>query len=129
MFPFAVTLISTYIVLGLCGLALAFQLTNAGLTLPVDPLRAPDHCGSGCWDRSRNISGITRRSGHARFSSDITWQNLFTLYLGNLGLLLVTLGWAWPWVTVRNARFSLGPCRLRAPWISIASCRTPPSRQ
>ena len=33
MLPFAVTLVSTYVVLGLCGLALAFQLTNAGLTL------------------------------------------------------------------------------------------------
>ncbi|MEZ4285374.1 MAG: DUF898 family protein [Nitrospira sp.] len=43
--------------------------------------------------------------GEARFSSTITWQTLFTLYLGNIGLLMVTLGWAWPWVTVRNARF------------------------
>ena len=43
--------------------------------------------------------------GPARFASSITWQRLLTLYLGNLALLFVTLGFAWPWVTVRSARF------------------------
>ena len=37
------------------------------------------------------------------------------MYLGNLGLLLGTLGWAWPWVTVRNARFFIGALSLEGP--------------
>ncbi len=114
MLPFAVTLVSTYVVLGLCGLALAFQLTNAGLTLLLIPfLLGPlwiwllGQKQKYFWDHTT--------FGEARFSSSITWQKLFTLYLGNIGLLLVTMGWAWPWVTVRNARFFIGTLSLQGP--------------
>lgn len=112
MFPFAVTLISTYIVLGVCGLALAFQLTNAGLTLLLIPFVLGPLWVWLLGQKQKYFWDHTT-FGHARFSSDITWQNLFTLYLGNLGLLLVTLGWAWPWVTVRNARFFIGALSLQ----------------
>ena len=114
MLPFAVTLVSTYIVLSLCGLALAFQLTNAGLTLLLIPfVLGPlwiwllGQKQKYFWDHTT--------FGDARFSSTITWQKLFTLYLGNIGLLLVTMGWAWPWVTVRNARFFIGTLSLQGP--------------
>ena len=114
MLPFAVTLLTTYAVLALCGFALAAQLTNAGLTLLLIP------CVLGpmwIWllgQKQRYFWNHTS-FGDARFSSDITWQRLLTLYLGNLGLLLATLGWAWPWVTVRNARFFIGTLSLQGP--------------
>ena len=114
MVPFVVTLFSTYAVLGLCGLALAFQLTNAGLTLLLIPfVLGPlwiwllGQKQKYFWDHTT--------FGEARFTSDITWQTLFTLHLGNFALLLVTLGWAWPWVTVRNARFFTGTLSLQGP--------------
>ncbi len=114
MVPFAVTLFATYAVLGLCGLALAFQLTNAGLTLLLIPfVLGPlwiwllGQKQKYFWDHTT--------FGEARFTSDITWQKLFSLYLGNVALLLVTLGWAWPWVTVRNARFFIGSLSLHGP--------------
>ncbi len=104
MVPFAVTLFMTYAVLMLCGLTIAFQLANAGLTLLLIPfVLGPvwiwllGQKQKYFWDHTM--------FGAARFSSGITWQKLFTLYLCNLALLLVTLGFAWPWVTVRNARF------------------------
>lgn len=112
MVPFVVTLFATYAVLSLCGLAMAFQLTNAGLTLLLIPfLLGPlwiwllGQKQKYFWDHTT--------FGEARFTSDITWQKLFTLYLGNLALLLVTLGWAWTWVTVRNARFYIGTLSLQ----------------
>lgn len=114
MLPFVVTLVSTYVVLGLCGLALAFQLTNAGLTLLLIPfVLGPlwiwllGQKQKYFWDHTT--------FGEARFSSNITWQKLFTLYLGNIGLLLMTMGWAWPWVTVRNARFFIGTLSFQGP--------------
>lgn len=114
MLPFAITLVSTYAVLGLCGLALAFQLTNAALTLLLIPfVLGPlwiwllGQKQKYFWDHTT--------FGEARFTSHITWQKLFALYLGNLGLLLGTLGWAWPWVTVRNARFFIGALSLQGP--------------
>jgi uncharacterized membrane protein YjgN (DUF898 family) len=51
--------------------------------------------------------------GAAEFRSSITWQKLFTLHLGNALLLLSTLGFAWPWVTVRNACFVASNLTLR----------------
>lgn len=112
MVPFAVTLFTTYAVLCLCGLALALQLTNAGLTLLLIPfVLGPvwvwllGQKQKYYWDHTT--------FGEARFSSSITWQKLFGLYLGNLALLLLTLGWAWPWVTVRNARFFTGTLSLQ----------------
>ncbi len=114
MLPFAVTLFATYAVLGLCGFALAFQLTNAGLTL----LFIPFVLGP-LWiwllGQKQKYFWDHTSFGEARFSSALTWQRLFTLYLGNLALLLVTLGWAWPWVTVRNARFFIGTLSLQGP--------------
>ena len=110
--PFVVTLFTTYALLGLCGLALAFQWANAGLTLLLIPfVLGPmwiwllGQKQKYYWDHTA--------FGEARFSSGITWQKLFTLYLGNLAFLLVTLGWAWPWVTVRNARFFIGTLSLQ----------------
>ena len=104
MVPFAITLFMTYAVLILCGLTMAFQLTNAGLTLFLIPfVLGPiwiwllGQKQKYFWDHTT--------FGVARFSSGITWQKLLTLHLGNLTLLLVTLGFAWPWVTVRNAQF------------------------
>lgn len=104
MVPFAITLFLTYAVLILCGLTLAFQLTNAGLTLLLIPfILGP----MWIWLLGQKQKYFWNHTtfGPARFSSSIIWQKLLTLYLGNLVLLLVTLGFAWPWVTVRNARF------------------------
>ena len=49
---------------------------------------------------------------HARFRSMMTGGGLFGLYLVNLMLLVVTLGFAWPWVRVRNARFTYATLTL-----------------
>ncbi|MBI4001440.1 MAG: DUF898 family protein [Nitrospira defluvii] len=114
MVPFVVTLFMTYAVLILCGLTMAFQLTNAGLTLFLIPfILGP----AWIWllgQKQRYFWNHTT-FGLARFSSGITWQKLLTLYLGNLALLLVTLGFAWPWVTVRNARFFTSTLSLQGP--------------
>lgn len=114
MIPFAVTLLMTYAVLILCGLTMAFQLTNAGLTLLLIPfVLGPvwiwllGQKQKYFWDHTT--------FGQARFSSGVTWQKLFTLYIGNLALLVVTLGLAWPWVTVRNARFFTRTLSLQGP--------------
>ncbi|MCS6294705.1 MAG: DUF898 domain-containing protein [Nitrospira sp.] len=114
MIPFVVTLFATYAVLGLCGLALALQLANAGLTLLLMPFVLGPLWIWLLGQKQRYFWNHTS-FGEARFSSDITWQRLFTLYLGNLGLLVTTLGWAWPWVTVRNARFFIGTLSLQGP--------------
>jgi uncharacterized membrane protein YjgN (DUF898 family) len=114
MVPFAVTLFATYAVLGLCGFALALQLTNAGLTLLLIPFVLGPLWIWLLGQKQRYVWNHTSFGG-ARFSSGITWQRLFTLHLGNLGLLLATLGWAWPWVTVRNARFFIGTLSLHGP--------------
>jgi uncharacterized membrane protein YjgN (DUF898 family) len=112
MVPFAVTLFTTYAVLCLCGFALALQLANGGLTLLLIPLVLGPvwvwwlgQKQKYCWDHTT--------FGDAQFSCSITWQQLFTLYLGNVALVVVTLGWAWPWVTVRNARVFLGTLSLQ----------------
>jgi len=112
MVPFAVALFMTYAVLSLCGLVIALQLTNAGLTLLLIPfVLGPvwiwllGQKRKYCWDHTS--------FGEARFSSGITWQKLFTLYVGNLALLIPTLGCAWPWVTARNARFVTGTLSLQ----------------
>lgn len=112
MVPFAVTLFTTYAVLCLCGLALALHLTNAGLTLLLIPFVLGPVWMWLLGQKQKYFWDHTT-FGDARFSSTITWQKLFVLYLGNLGLLLVTLGWAWPWVTVRNARFFLTTLSLQ----------------
>jgi uncharacterized membrane protein YjgN (DUF898 family) len=51
----------------------------------------------------------------ARFRCAITGGRLCLLTLGNLLLLLLTLGIAWPWVLVRNARFMLTYLTLEGP--------------
>ncbi len=112
MIPFACTLFLTYVVLSLCGLTLALQLTNAWLTLLLIPcLLGP----TWIWLLAQKQKYFWDHTwfGAARFVSDITWQRLVTLYLGNLALALVTLGLAWPWVTVRNARFFTGTLSLQ----------------
>ena len=114
MVPFAMTLFMTYAVLLLCGLTMLFQLTNAGLTLLLIPfVLVPTWIGllaqkqKYFWDHTL--------FGEARFASEITWQKLVTLYVGNLALLLITLGFAWPWVMVRNARFFTNNLSLQGP--------------
>jgi uncharacterized membrane protein YjgN (DUF898 family) len=114
MVPFAITLFMTYTVLLLCGLTLVLHLTNAGLTLLLIPfVLGPmwiwllGQKQQYFWDHTT--------FGEARFSSTITWQKLCTLYVGNFFLLLATLGGAWPWVTVRNARFFTGTLSLQGP--------------
>ena len=114
MVPFVVTLFVTYALLGLCGFAFTMQLTNAGLTLLLIPIVLGPLWIWLLGQKQRYFWNHTS-FGEARFTSDITWQRLFTLYLGNLGLLLATLGWAWPWVTVRNARFFIGTLSLQGP--------------
>ena len=42
----------------------------------------------------------------ARFRCTVTGRQLMNLTIGNLVWLVVTLGLAWPWVLVRNARFA-----------------------
>lgn len=114
MVPFAVTLFLTYVVVSLCGLAIALQLTNAWLTLLLIPcLLGPVWI----WLLAQKQKYFWDHTwfGTARFSSAVTWQKLFTLYLGNLALVLVTLGFAWPWVTVRNARFFTDTLSLQGP--------------
>jgi uncharacterized membrane protein YjgN (DUF898 family) len=114
MVPFAVTLVLTYAVLSLCGLTIALQLTNAWLTLLLIPcLLGPVWI----WLLAQKQKYFWDHTwfGPARFSSAVTWQILLTLYLGNLTLVLVTLGFAWPWVTVRNARFFTDTLSLQGP--------------
>ena len=48
----------------------------------------------------------------ARFRSTVTGGQLFGLYLVNALLMVITLGLAWSWVRVRNARFALGTLKL-----------------
>jgi uncharacterized membrane protein YjgN (DUF898 family) len=43
----------------------------------------------------------------ARFHSTVRGGPLARLKIGNLLILILSLGFAWPWVTVRNARFIL----------------------
>ena len=112
MFPFAVTLISTYIVLGLCGLALAFQLTNAGLTLLLIPFVLGPLWVWLLGQKQKYFWDHTT-FGHARFSSDITWQNLFTPLSRQPRVTAGDIGMAWPWVTVRNACFFIGALSLQ----------------
>ena len=45
--------------------------------------------------------------GSARFRSTVTGRALLKLTVGNVVLLILTLGLAWPWVTVRRARFAV----------------------
>jgi uncharacterized membrane protein YjgN (DUF898 family) len=43
----------------------------------------------------------------ARFQCTVTGGPLLLFTLGNLLLLLCTVGFAWPWIVVRNAQFAL----------------------
>ena len=52
-------------------------------------------------------------AGH-RFESDIQVWPALKLHLGNIALLLVTFGIAWPWVKVRSTRFRLERLCLHA---------------
>lgn len=114
MVPFAITLLMTYAVLILCGITLVLQLTNAVLTLLLIPFVLGP---TWIWllGQKQKYFWDHTTFGEARFSSAITWQKLFTLYVSNFALLLVTLGLAWPWVTVRNARFFTSTLSLQGP--------------
>ena len=112
--PFAITLFFTYLVLGFCAVTLALGLANAGLALLLIPLILGPFW---IWllGKKQKYFWDHTTFGRARFRSDITWQRLFTLYLGNAALLLITLGFTWPWVTVRNARFFSSTLTLEGP--------------
>ena len=97
MVPFAITLFMTYGVLILCGVTMVFQLTNAGLSLLFIPFVLGPMWMWLLGQKQKYFWDHTT-FGPARFASSITWQRLLTLYLGNLALLFVTLGFAWPWV-------------------------------
>jgi hypothetical protein len=73
-----------YAVLSLCGLAIASHLINGGLALLLITLLLGPMW---IWlmGRKQKYFGDHTRLGEARFSSRITWQGLFTLYLGNWG--------------------------------------------
>jgi len=53
--------------------------------------------------------------GQARFRSTITPRRLLNLMAENLVLLVLTLGFMWPWVTVRTMRFYLTNLTLLGP--------------
>ena len=53
--------------------------------------------------------------GRRAFSSSVIWQRLFYALYRQPRLVVVTLGLAWPWVTVRSARFFTRTFHLRAP--------------
>ncbi|MEW6324735.1 MAG: YjgN family protein [Nitrospirota bacterium] len=53
--------------------------------------------------------------GEARFRATMTGGRLCLLKLGNLFLLVLTLGLAWPWVLVRNVNFTVRHLSLEGP--------------
>lgn len=53
--------------------------------------------------------------GEARFHFPITCWSYFKLKLGNFLLLILTLGFAWPWTLVRNIQFVANHLSLRGP--------------
>jgi uncharacterized membrane protein YjgN (DUF898 family) len=53
--------------------------------------------------------------GSVHFRSTITGRALLNLSLGNLILLVVTLGLAWPWIAVRSVNFALKYVTLQGP--------------
>ena len=58
------------------------------------------------WDsRLQNLIWNHTRLGEHRFRSSLSARRLFTLYLGNLVLVLLTLGLFMPWAAVRVARY------------------------
>lgn len=54
---------------------------------------------------SRNLLLNQSSLDDARLVSSVTSASLLLLYLGNLFMLAVTAGLAWPWVAVRTARY------------------------
>ncbi|MDH5667426.1 MAG: YjgN family protein [Nitrospira sp.] len=53
--------------------------------------------------------------GRVRFQSTMTPRALVNLYVGNFLLLIATLGFAWPWTTVRTLQFHLQNLALVGP--------------
>jgi uncharacterized membrane protein YjgN (DUF898 family) len=53
--------------------------------------------------------------GNARFRSTMLGWPLFLLRLANLVLLVLTFGLAWPWTTVRTARFTVRNIQISGP--------------
>jgi uncharacterized membrane protein YjgN (DUF898 family) len=56
------------------------------------------------------------RFGQAQFRSTLTPRALLNMYVGNVLLLVATLGFAWPWTTIRNIRLHLDNLRLIGPF-------------
>jgi uncharacterized membrane protein YjgN (DUF898 family) len=50
--------------------------------------------------------------GKARFRSTVTGRAYLNLHVGNILLLIVTLGFAWPWTTIRTIQFHLNNLSL-----------------
>ena len=112
--PFTITLFVTYSALFLSGLAMGLRLDNAGLTLFLIPFLVGP---TWVWLLAQKHRYFWNQTtfGEAHFFSTIRWQSLLTLYVGNLTLLLITLGLAWPWITIRNARFFAETLSLQGP--------------
>lgn len=56
------------------------------------------------------------RFGRAQFRSTLTPRALLNVYVGNFLLLVATLGFAWPWTTIRNLHLHLDNLRLIGPF-------------
>ena len=54
-------------------------------------------------------------AGATRFHSVVTGRGLFLIYAGNLLLLLLTLGLAWPWAKTRSVRYTFRCLSLDGP--------------
>lgn len=55
------------------------------------------------------------RLGEAHFLSTLSPRAFLNLYVGNFLLLIVTLGFAWPWTTIRSIQYQLDNLSLIGP--------------
>ena len=111
---FVLTVILTVASVGLWGFLLLF---SRGYALPLLLLTLP--APAACWfwflAKKRRYLWDHTLFASARFRSTITASGLFLLSVGNLLLLVVTLGFGWPWVLVRYVRFHLTYLALEGP--------------
>jgi uncharacterized membrane protein YjgN (DUF898 family) len=121
---FGLYLVATLVLVGVLGLyAVLFGIWVPLVTLRPELAALPALVGlglvGGVWSwfsakKQRYLWDHTTFEA-ARFHSTVTGRTLFGLRLGNLALLVLTLGLAWPWVTVRNARVALRYLTLEGP--------------
>ena len=63
----------------------------------------------------QNIVSTNTRLGGIQIQSSMTFKGLAKLYIGNLALLAVTLGLAWPWTKIREIHYRLDHLQLVGP--------------